>query len=47
MSPIIADAHDGGRQVCVLMVVEVRNAGESDAFECQGGAGPGVTISIG
>ena len=45
MSPIIADARDGGRQVCILMVAGVRNAGEPGTFECQGEvAGAGVTL---
>ena len=41
MSPIVADARDGGRQVCVMMVAGERNAGEPGAFERQGG-GAGV-----
>lgn len=47
MSTLIADAREwgGGRQVCVLMVAGVRNAGEPGAFESQGGrAGAGVTV---
>jgi hypothetical protein len=42
VSAIIADVCDGGRQVCVMMVAGVRNAGELGAFERQGA---GVTES--
>lgn len=42
-----ADARDGERQVYVLMVAGVRDAGEPGAFERQGGgAGTGVTYSL-
>ena len=44
MSPIIADAHDGGRNLCVMMVAEVRNSGEPGSFERQGG-GPGAGVT--
>lgn len=44
MCPIIADARDRERQVCVMMIAGVRNAGEPGALKRQGGsAGAGVT----
>ena len=47
MSPIIADARDGGRKVFVLMLARVCNAGEPSALEHQGGrAGAGVTVNL-
>ena len=47
MSPIIADARDGVRQVCVIMVSVVRNAREPGAFECHGGGvGAGVIAKL-
>jgi hypothetical protein len=47
VSLIIADARDGGTQVCVMMVAGVRNAGEPGALERQGGrAGAGVTTGV-
>ena len=46
MSPIIADARDRGRHVCVMMVAGVRNAGKPGALErLGGGAGAAVTVS--
>ena len=37
VSPIIADMRDEGGQVCILMVVGVRNAGETGTFEAREG----------
>lgn len=37
VSPIIVDAHDGGRQVFVMMVAGVCNAGQPGALEHLGG----------
>ena len=45
MSLINAEARDGGRQVCVMMVAGVRNAGEPGAFECQVVGVLGMSVS--
>jgi hypothetical protein len=37
VSPVIAGARDRGRQVCVMMVAGVCNAGEPGAFEAREG----------
>ena len=38
---------DGGREVCVMMVAGVRNAGQPGALKRQDGrAGAGVTVTV-